>query len=759
MELNTLIDTIPNLSSSGKGFKPHKHVLLLAVSKMVSDGTIDCPTVYFNDNLRKNFSAIFKSIALPADRDRPWAPFFHLRSHGFWKLIPRNESIQALEVAERVGSPGELQRLVDHALLDNEVFQLLKEEKSRGVIETAIRAQIVAGNSKRSEQEGDLIHNSRRSLFAHEEHALDLIKQHVLQHKIGEFWSNLDVHDAQSNRYFETDLVIVTRFKAFVVELKHWSGRIEVRANSWLQNNSFHKTDPHRANSFKAKLLRGLYEKKFPTFADIFFESVVVLTNPDVEAIGCASPKTSASNPTFESIDRFLQYLKCQQQDNIAKLTDGQCNAFVSHLGKLAVAAPPRDFVFPGYEIVERLYHFDDRAEVVARRTDLRHRRLNRLRVFYLPARDSAAREKATATLNAVELIGEHPNILKVWDIPNENNYLVEGSDWSEEGTLRDRLEREGSLQVDEAVALTEGLACGLHAAHEHYVVHRSLCPENVLLINGVPKLMNFDLSFQLEEDRITVIPDATKLKRTAYIAPEIYVPNCTPEASADLFSLGVVLYEMLIGERPFGCSTDLEQSGGRLSTTKLAKLNSIVPRKLSELIDRLIRLDPATRIQDAAKVITMLRDCIGHPAVPIPVEINPKLVEDEQCGFYRISRFLCNGAESQIYEAAGPQGKRVALKLFHRDVPLSRVLDEQLFAGTVRHPVLVRVDSYGQWSDGRNFIAFDWVSQQNLRQEITKGARPNLATFAQEADRLLDALSALHENMPAHRHRAAGID
>ena len=126
--------------------------------------------------------------------------------------------------------------------------------------------------------------------------------------------TNLQLHDVQSNRYFEVDLVVIANFGIYVVELKHWSGQISVQPNSWVQNNSFFKQDPHKANNFKAKLLKGLCERRFPHFNQIYFESVVVLTNPDVTVQGASAPNTSTHNPTFDSLDRFLQYLKQQRQ-------------------------------------------------------------------------------------------------------------------------------------------------------------------------------------------------------------------------------------------------------------------------------------------------------------------------------------------------------------------------------------------------------------------------------------------------------------
>jgi serine/threonine protein kinase len=726
----------------------------MTILRLVRQGIIKSPQIFYDDSFRKTFSIVFRQYAGDADRDRPSAPFFHLAMHGFWRLIPSAGQETALADATTVGSSGDLQRLVSFVEIDQSVFDLMRDQAASREIELKLESTIRAGIESRSQSESGQEEHGPHSLFAHEAEAIAAIRRYVEAHNLGDTLSNLELHDPQTNRYFETDLVVVASFGVYVVELKHWSGRIEVRPNSWLQNGSFFKQDPHKVNNFKAKLLRGLYDRKFPHYPPLFFESVVVLTNPDVEASGCSIPKTEAHNPTFESIDRLHQYLKSQRQAKDHRLTEQQRRTFSEYVRKLHAVAPPRDFVFPGYEVVEKLYQYDDRAEVVARRTDIRHRRLTRLRIFYVltgAERDRRlAHERATATLNAVEKIGDHPNILRVWDVPNENNYIVEGSDWSETGTLRDVLDRAAPLEAKKAAGIAVGLARGLQVAHAQCVVHRALSPDNVLMVNETPKLMNFDLSFQLEDNRVTVIPDATKLKRSPYFAPEIYVSGTVPEATADLFSLGVILYEMLVGERPFGCSTDLEQTNGGLTADHRQKLQQRnVPEDLIDLVLALVRQNPSDRISEAGAVLARLE---GEER-PELREANACLPEGAQSGLYSVQKFVCSGAEAQIYRAAGVRGRPVALKLFNCDVPLQRIVEEQGFAAAAHHPGIVRVDAYSQWSDGRYYIAFEWVSERNLRNDIDEGVRPSLERFVRGAEQLLDAVASLHRNTTDDGH------
>jgi serine/threonine protein kinase len=735
--------------------KPHKMLFLMTLARLYESDPNRPRIVPLDDSLTATFAAVSREFCgESANQILIEYPFYHLASDELWTLNVRPNKRKEFE--EFISSPK--MRLTHRRLVETVEGGELEESVDRCLREATGNATVQQFLSSRLEALCEAFYQSpsqvqetraQYSLFAHEADALNAITRHIERHNLGVTLCNLELHDKQSNRYFEADLILVSRFGVYVVELKHWSGRIEVRPNSWLQNNSFFKPDPHKANNFKAKLLRGLYDRKFPSFPSLFFESVVVLTNPDVEASGCAIPKTDAHNPTFESIDRFLQYLKCQRQGKPDILSDSQCKAFADYVRKLHSVGAPRDFFFPGYEIVERLYQYEDRAEVVARRTDLRHRRLSRLRIFFLAAGDSRAREKATATLNAVEKIGEHPNILKVWDIPNENSFLVEGSDWSEMGTLRDCLDRSGPLQIDLAVSIGEGLAKGLEAAHSQCVVHRALSPDNILMVDDTPKLMNFDLSFQLEDNRVTVIPDASKLKRSPYIAPEIYVSGTVPEATADLFSLGVILFEMLVGSPPFGCSTDLERSGGRLSDEQVQRLHNVegLSSKVIDLVHALIQQCPSDRITDASRVLKSLGVARETPTAPPPKETNPRLEDGSQSGIYNISSFVKTGAEAQIYRAAGVRGKCVALKLFNRDVPLPRIVDEQGFAATAHHPSLVRVDSYSQWEDGRYFIAFDWVSERSLRNAIDEGERPDREVFVRGAEQLMDAIGSLHQN------------
>lgn len=754
----TIIQKIAGIKAGGGSSnpRPHKFLLLLALARLYKSDPGRSRYFALDDLVCSSFAGLVSEFfpdTTPGTILIEY-PFYHLVSDGIWalRLVPGKESLfeQYRDSPNMRLTRRRLVETVECGYLDDSFDQCLRSSIGCDAVERFLAEEL----RKIARIHADGVEEDRGaySLFAHEKSAQETISRRVRAHQLGEVLFNLEIHDPQSNRYFEVDLVVVTRFGVFVVELKHWTGRIEIRPNTWLQNGSFYKPDPHKANNFKAKLLRGLYEHRFPSFPALYFESVVVLTNPDVQASGQSIPTTDKSNPTFDSIDGFLRYLKHRKDQIEALLSRKQCQDFAAYIQKLHSPGVPRDFVFPGYEIVDRLYQYGDRAEVIAKRMDIRHRRLCRLRVFYSRSDLSETerqqwRERAFNTLNAVTKIGDHPNLLKVWDIPNDDGHVVEGSDWSETGTLRDLLDRDGVVPPAQATAIAIGLLRGLQAAHEQCVVHRSVSPENVLMVNDTPKLMNFDLSYRLEDDRVTVIPDTAQLKRTPYIAPEVYAGGQIPEATADLFSVGVILFELLTGQRPFDCSTDLERTRGMLTPAHRQLLEAAgASPNLVDLIFQLVRRDRSQRPVDAPAVLRRLDE--ENAAQPLPCEPNRQLLPDERSGVYCIESFLRRGAESQLYRAVAAQGRPVTLKLFDRDVPMQRVLDEQRFAAALRHPSIPRVDTANQWEqDGRYYIPMQWIEGHSLRQEIEAGDRPAPERFRLVAERLLDVLAALHEN------------
>jgi len=223
-----------------------------------------------------------------------------------------------------------------------------------------------------------------------------------------------------------------------------------------------------------------------------------------------------------------------------------------------------------------------------------------------------------------------HPNILTVHDFARENGvpYLV--SELLRGGTLREHLEH-SPIAADEAVAYAAQIARGLGAAHAIGIVHRDLKPENVFLVRGgLVKILDFGLA-KLPDVSATVRAGATGcltepgmvLGTLGYMSPEQVRAEPAGHRS-DIFSLGVILYEMLVGKRPFAGATWVDET------------NAILRQAAPDLPPDL------AGIRDPAALNRILRRCLAKPA------------EDR----FESARDLAFALESML-EQAGPKPPR----------------------------------------------------------------------------------------------------
>jgi tetratricopeptide (TPR) repeat protein len=217
---------------------------------------------------------------------------------------------------------------------------------------------------------------------------------------------------------------------------------------------------------------------------------------------------------------------------------------------------------------------------------------------------------EATAALS-------HPNILAVYDVGTWEGvpYLVE--ELLEGESLRDRL-RGGALSVREATGVAMQIARGLAAAHDKRIIHRDLKPANVFLTkDGTVKVLDFGLAKLLEAaapedaETVSVAPAGATgvgqvLGTMAYMAPE-QARGRPVDARADLFALGVVLYEVLAGRRPFGGETATDTVAAILKDDP-PPLPGRVPPALQRVVSQCLEKRPEDRFSSAHDVALALQ-------------------------------------------------------------------------------------------------------------------------------------------------------
>jgi serine/threonine-protein kinase len=163
-------------------------------------------------------------------------------------------------------------------------------------------------------------------------------------------------------------------------------------------------------------------------------------------------------------------------------------------------------------------------------------------------AGDSHQLERFRREARAVARIS-HPNVVQVIDAGEEDGRPFIVLECVEGETLKERIRHRGALDTTEATAYAIGIARALGAAHDHHVIHRDVKPQNVLIDHeGTAKVTDFGIARTLEEKALTA--DGRVLGTTDYVSPEQALGRPV-NGQSDLYSLGVVLYEMLTGELP----------------------------------------------------------------------------------------------------------------------------------------------------------------------------------------------------------------
>ncbi|HEX8066026.1 MAG TPA: protein kinase [Thermoleophilaceae bacterium] len=218
---------------------------------------------------------------------------------------------------------------------------------------------------------------------------------------------------------------------------------------------------------------------------------------------------------------------------------------------------------------------------------------------------DEAARLRLEREAQAMARLGDHPNVVPVFDIGEERGepYIV--SQYMAGGSLDVRLEEAegGRLPVAEAIEIGECMAAALEHAHRRGIVHRDLKPANVWLTeDGIAKLGDFGLAFSLERSRLT--RTGVIVGTVSYMAPEQALGKA-PDACSDLYSLGALLYEMVTGRPPFVADSAVSVISQHTSAEPVAPSwhNPELPRELEEVVLRLLEKDPADRYPDAGAV------------------------------------------------------------------------------------------------------------------------------------------------------------
>ena len=210
-------------------------------------------------------------------------------------------------------------------------------------------------------------------------------------------------------------------------------------------------------------------------------------------------------------------------------------------------------------------------------------------------AMDEEFRHRFAAEAHAVAMLS-HNNIVAVLDVSHNDDLeyivmeLVDGI------TLREYIDRRGAIGWQEAVHYSKQIAKALSHAHQHGIIHRDIKPQNIMLLrDGTVKVGDFGIA-ALENELELYENDGQAVGSIHYIAPEQARGEC-PDARSDIYSLGVVMYEMLTGRQPFTGDT-LGEIAVKHMNADAVPLHELVPSTPAEL-ERIVFKAMSSKLED----------------------------------------------------------------------------------------------------------------------------------------------------------------
>jgi serine/threonine protein kinase len=354
---------------------------------------------------------------------------------------------------------------------------------------------------------------------------------------------------------YEYDIAVLTPHALYHLEVKGYHGEIRGNPLQWTFENGGVYPSPIPLANKKTKILAGKLRQHSHRLDEVFVDTLILLTEERAHA-KLNDDQAGRVVHLRDAIERLSdpKYLPVST-GNVAALSDVVCEA-------LFTTRPAKKIQRIGlYDIAQKLDQDDRFTLFLARHRFIHTQPLTVLKVYHLDVYTTAAEKEYRMReifhgQDAMRLLGAHPNLVRTGDMFDWNDdCFVEPTDFIEGGQILEWLldkHCEQGLTWEEKTQIIKGVAIGLGHAHRHGVIHRDVRPRNIVVgPGGVVKLGNFDLAY---------IPDAPNLSITnsvrghfdrRYVAPAVWENPRDVVPAGDVYSLGLVFYQLITGQPP----------------------------------------------------------------------------------------------------------------------------------------------------------------------------------------------------------------
>jgi serine/threonine protein kinase len=422
---------------------------------------------------------------------------------------------------------------------------------------------------------------------------------------------------------YEYDIAVLSPHALYHVEVKGYHGEIRGNSMQWIFDNGGVFPSPIPLANKKTKILASKLKQYSHHLDKVFVDTLILLTEDRAHAklnddqagrvVHLKDAVLRVSDPRFLPVST----------GNVSALADMICEA-------LFTTRPAKKVQRIGlYDIVSKLDQDDRFTVFLARHRFIQTQPLTVLKVYHVDVYATAEEQQRRVaeifhSHDAMRILGMHPNLVRCGDMFAWNDdSFVEPVGYLEGGQLLEWLldkQSERSLTWDEKTRIIKGVAVGLAHAHKHGVIHRDVRPRNIVVApGGVVKLGNFDLAYIPNAPNLSSARPVREHFDRRYVAPAVWENPSDVVPASDVYSLGLVFYQLITGQPPLhdveavlagkGPAIDVE-----LLTAELRRHDSpnfmSDPAGAAEIIGRMCAPERSERYATVAEAIEDLAIC-----------------------------------------------------------------------------------------------------------------------------------------------------
>ena len=581
---------------------------------------------------------------------------------------------------------------------------------------------------------------------------------------------------AQGAEIFEIDVILLAPHGVFVVDVKGTQGNIEVIASKWYphERQPFHS--PLARLRQHAKVLKTLIGEACSHKADInkvHVHAAVLMTAANAKV----TDLSGLDGTDVIRLDKCVAYFQ-----SIAHIPPNRLKDIRTLLACVEQAirgkAKPKSTAqrYRDWQVEEKLGGDNRYTEYRARNTFIgQGAGTARLRVYQVdPYQDAVAqtaqRKLISNVYRAVAQIPSHQNILAVRDFfgTEEEDKLILVTEDLAGNALRQHIQRSDlALTFDQKLGIMRDVLTALDHAHRHSVVHRSISPDSILVGNdGRARLAAFDYARVGQNRQSTIAGEVVDDLDTRFQAPEAYREPSHATSHSDLFSAGLVFYELLTGEPAF-TSTEQMFDMGAVFPVKPSELKPDLPSGIDEWLQKLCAFDSSARFSDAGEAIFELSALFVSGEEESIASVNEQPIAESE-DLTNLPRDYVLAGRFHIQERLGePGGFAVAYKVYDNLGDIIRVLklvtrdrhsvyerlkrEYQTLSHVPRHPHVVDVIWADRLPDETPYILFEYVEGLDVERQINEQAL-SYEDAVRLAREVASGLEHLHRNGVYHQ-------